>query len=665
MSGLIVAGMHRSGTSLVARLLQEGGWHAGEEQLRSADEDYFEDAAFVALHRRWLAACLPPGEGHADWGLSDAGEPQPSLLVAAAADAAAFHAQREQQRDRWVAKDPRASLFLEQWATVESLRFVLVYRSSWDVTDSAVRLGHPPFCANPSLVRRAWVLHNQRIVAFAHRHRARCVVLAAEALAADPGGVWRRLADVIGLDGEVPRDLLDRTKLQTRDRHHPIVGLTQSLHPECAGLLDELDELADVPRPPGGRTRQRATLLPGGSLPAGTGLQVVIPCRDDGAFLDEAIASVMASCAGPTELTIVDDGSTDAETQRILGVLAATGHQVVAAGGVGLPAARNRGIATSHSLAVLPLDADNRVLPALAHGLAVIEAGEADVVHGSWQEFGLRSRRIDPPEASWESLLPANTIDACALVRRDLLDRLGGYVEALPFLEDWALWLAALAAGGRFHRLPELTFRYLVRPGSLVSSVWDDDARRGAALHRVIDPHAAHTGHQAGRIVHQLLTSMKRNETLVSRLEQVQAEATARVAAMSHEAAAVSHEAAALSQEVRVLRAAQDAASADSMALRHQLEVVAAQAATQTAAAESQLAAQQRELAVLRDEVEAVRHERDAVQVELAAVRARRGYRLVDIVARRTMPCRRPFSAVARRLATLRRAPSNDGSTRE
>ena len=637
--------MHRSGTSLAARLLQAGGWHAGEEQLRRADEDYFEDAAFVALHRRWLAACLPPGEGHRDWGLSGGGAPQPSLLVGAEADAAEFHARREQQRARWVAKDPRASLFLDQWATIDSLQFVLVYRSSWDVTDSAMRLGHPPFCADPSLVRHGWILYNRRIVEFARRHRSRCVIVAAEALAADPGAVWDRLADAVGLEGEAPCDLVDGAKLLTRDRLHPIADLTRSLHPECAGLLDELDELADVPRPPGDPTRPRALLLSGGSLPEGTGLQVVIPCRDDGAFVDEAIASVIAAGDGPTELTIVDDGSTDEETVRILDVLAATGHHVVVTRGVGLSAARNLGIAASRTLAVLPLDADNRLLPALPAGLGLIEDGLADVVHGSWQEFGLRAQRVDPPDASWETLLPTNGIDTCSLVRRDLLASVGGFDEALPFLEDWALWLAALAAGARFHRLPDVTFRYLVRPGSLVNRVWDDDERFAAALHRVIDPHAEMIGSQTARIVHQLLTSMKGTETLLARLQAVEAESLERIAVMS--------------QEADALRAHVAATAAELAGVRQQLDATAAQ----LEAAQSAIAAQQQEIGLARDDAAAARHEAGDLQQELAAVRSRRAYRLADAVARRTVRCRRPLAAVARVIAKVRSAAGHGRST--
>lgn len=51
MTGLIVAGMHRSGTSLLTRLLSDGGWHSGESLLRSSTEEHFEDESFAGIFR--------------------------------------------------------------------------------------------------------------------------------------------------------------------------------------------------------------------------------------------------------------------------------------------------------------------------------------------------------------------------------------------------------------------------------------------------------------------------------------------------------------------------------------------------------------------------------------------------------------------------------------
>jgi hypothetical protein len=72
---LVVAGMHRSGTSLLASLLHRSGCRMGETLL-SADANnrpgYFEDLEFLDLNRRMLAATVSlDAPGHADWGWTE------------------------------------------------------------------------------------------------------------------------------------------------------------------------------------------------------------------------------------------------------------------------------------------------------------------------------------------------------------------------------------------------------------------------------------------------------------------------------------------------------------------------------------------------------------------------------------------------------------------
>src|SRR5438309_1446215 len=72
---LIVAGMHRSGTSLLASLLHRGGCPMGAEMLPADSNNrlgYFEDVEFLDLNRRMLAAAVPFNKsGHADWGWTE------------------------------------------------------------------------------------------------------------------------------------------------------------------------------------------------------------------------------------------------------------------------------------------------------------------------------------------------------------------------------------------------------------------------------------------------------------------------------------------------------------------------------------------------------------------------------------------------------------------
>ena len=511
MSGLIVAGMHRSGTSLTTAFLTKGGYHPGDVLLTSPTENYFEDKTFVGLHRKWLGSMVPEGNGHHDWGISDGGsvprEPDGELWNEMSQQAADFFATRANGPRRWSAKDPRASLFLPLWAANTTAKFVLVYRNPWDVVDSAVRLGEPKFCSRPRLVRDAWYDYNSRLLEFAVQHHARCFVLAAENLVRKPEAVWAALQAFAEVQGPVPYDVVDMAKFVLRDSSTSISRIYDDLYPAHSKLLRDLDQVAAVTRQLSSIEVQKAGRpRHAGQLSPGTGVQVVIPCRNDGDFLAEAIASVDEHGGDRVELTIVDDGSTEPETLRILGLLRESGRDVVVTPGVGLSAARNAGISASQTCAVLPLDADNRLRRVLLDSVELIENGSADVVHGKWQRFGTDSTLVEPPLMTADNLIWTNTVDACALIRRSLLENLSGWDPSLPFWEDWDLWLGAVEQGAKVTRLDEVTFDYLVRADSLNAGALDDVERHFAAVRHITSKHETLLGSRAAQLVDQAHT---------------------------------------------------------------------------------------------------------------------------------------------------------------
>ncbi|NJK60916.1 MAG: hypothetical protein HC918_12650, partial [Oscillatoriales cyanobacterium SM2_1_8] len=75
LSPLVVAGMHRSGTSLTASLLQTLGTHLGQTLVaadRHNPKGYFEDLDFVTLQRQMLTAACPVDDGGwPDWGWTE------------------------------------------------------------------------------------------------------------------------------------------------------------------------------------------------------------------------------------------------------------------------------------------------------------------------------------------------------------------------------------------------------------------------------------------------------------------------------------------------------------------------------------------------------------------------------------------------------------------
>src|SRR5437763_396949 len=84
-------------------------------------------------------------------------------------------------------------------------------------------------------------------------------------------------------------------------------------------------------------------------------VSVVVPVRNGERFLGQALESALGQTLRPTEVIVVDDGSTDATVQ----VAAAFPVLVVASDGRGVSAARNTGVAASRGELIAFLDHDD------------------------------------------------------------------------------------------------------------------------------------------------------------------------------------------------------------------------------------------------------------------------------------------------------------------
>jgi glycosyltransferase involved in cell wall biosynthesis len=188
---------------------------------------------------------------------------------------------------------------------------------------------------------------------------------------------------------------------------------------------------------------------------------VVVPCYDDGETLGDALRSLEGQEGH--ELVVVDDGSRDPETLRVLGDLERNGMHVVHQENAGLSAARMAGVAATSARYVLPLDADDALAPGAVSALADALDGEprAAMAWGDveiWGEFDLPlriGRRLDP----W-LVAHLNTLPVASLVRRTALLDVGGWQLRRGY-EDWDLWMSFAEAGwgGVYVAVPALRYR--------------------------------------------------------------------------------------------------------------------------------------------------------------------------------------------------------------
>lgn len=217
--------------------------------------------------------------------------------------------------------------------------------------------------------------------------------------------------------------------------------------------------------------------VPPSSPPIIPRVSVIIPTYNSGAYLAEAIASVMAQRGIGYEVIVVDDGSTDdtpailAQSQRRWGDRLRSIRQANA----GSAAARNQGVAIAQGDLIAFLDADDRFLDPdkLADQAAYLDACDhLGAVHTGWQLQDRRGRAIaaiepwhQAPNLTLNTWLYWKPIRLSALVlRRIWLDEVGGFDVRLRQSHDVDLILRLTLAGCRSVWLRRITTAYRQHP---------------------------------------------------------------------------------------------------------------------------------------------------------------------------------------------------------
>ena len=241
---LIISGMHRSGTSLVASVLRQAGLDIGREDFGPGlgqPRGHFEDHDFYHLHEAILASagrsCFTADE-EALAEIDPAFEERASDLAVARAD-----------RPFWGWKEPRTCLFLDLWERVlPEARYVFLYRHPVDVALSLWRRNIDfEVRQDPWLAFRSWAVYNRRLLEFRGRHPERCFLAHAPALAADFPGFFQRLAARFDLPlqrGDF-RALYDPDELAPSCQ--PPRPAWEELIPDELALYARLEEHADLP----------------------------------------------------------------------------------------------------------------------------------------------------------------------------------------------------------------------------------------------------------------------------------------------------------------------------------------------------------------------------------------------------------------------------------
>jgi glycosyltransferase involved in cell wall biosynthesis len=206
-------------------------------------------------------------------------------------------------------------------------------------------------------------------------------------------------------------------------------------------------------------------------------LSVIVPCYRVASTLEAQLDALLAQeWDRPWELVCVDQPSTDG-TRAILDRYAERFPNVrivEAAERYNISYARNVGVAAAQGDLLLFCDGDDVVRPGWIAGLAAA-LEQAPIAAGALDSHGLNapeiaaSREELDPIQQWPGFLP-HTAGGNMGVRRDLYERIGGFSEEPPSLEDTDFcFRAQLDADATIVAAPDavLEYRFRSTPGAI------------------------------------------------------------------------------------------------------------------------------------------------------------------------------------------------------
>lgn len=250
------------------------------------------------------------------------------------------------------------------------------------------------------------------------------------------------------------------------------------------------------------------------AAPSAPRLSVVMPVRDAGPYLDEAIASILGQTLGDFEFVIRDDGSTDGSTEALRRWAERDPRIRLFEGREPLgPAESSNWVVRQASAPVVArMDADDISHPdRLRRQLAALDAHPDAVLVGTlWEGIDTKGRKVRPRDrwriARSGALAPFP--HGSIMFRRDAFERAGGYRRESNFWEDADLYVR-MSAVGRLLVLPDAL--YLHRSSDLSTRLTSPSKEVEHAvdrMYRTLEDRGAAPAAASGKVLPKVFVSI-------------------------------------------------------------------------------------------------------------------------------------------------------------
>ncbi|MDD5266542.1 MAG: glycosyltransferase [Methylococcales bacterium] len=236
-------------------------------------------------------------------------------------------------------------------------------------------------------------------------------------------------------------------------------------------------------------------------------ISVVIPTYNRCELLKRALLSVFSQTLLPTEVSVIDDGSTDGTSDMIRKEF--PGVKYYRQDNSGVSSARNLGILHASGDWLAFLDSDDEWLPEkLARQKAALSTDpEAKVCHT--EELWIRNGvRVNPAKkyaksAGWifTQCLPLCAMSpSTVMIHRSVFSHIGLFDTSLPVCEDYDLWLR-ITANYPVLLIEEPQIRKYGGHGDQLSQkLWGMDRFRINALQKIIETGQLSNGNQQAAV---------------------------------------------------------------------------------------------------------------------------------------------------------------------
>ena len=191
-------------------------------------------------------------------------------------------------------------------------------------------------------------------------------------------------------------------------------------------------------------------------------VSVIIPCYNQGQYVDEAVDSALKQTFQDVEIIVVNDGSTDAFTNDKLKQYKKPKTTVLHTTNQGLAATRNNAIRKARGEYILTLDADDYFDNTfLEKGVRILDQqSNVGIVSCGLKYFGASNRKVMPKSGDVRVCLAGSGTIGSAFFRRICWEQAGGYNERIKAYEDWDFYLRVLKHGWLLHIIPEFLLNY-------------------------------------------------------------------------------------------------------------------------------------------------------------------------------------------------------------